>query len=70
MLTLDTILNGLTTEQMDLVIRDVQAGGGSNKCGSGSKKSRSHSKGSRSASCGSRSYSYDPCYNPCYNPCG
>lgn len=65
MLTLDAILNGLTTAQMDLVIRDVQAGGGSNKCGSRSKKSHSRSK-SRSASRCSRSYSYDPCYNPCY----
>jgi hypothetical protein len=66
MLTLDTILNGLTTEQMDLVIRDVQAGGGSNKCGSRSKKSHSRSRRSHSRSRGSCSYSYNPCHNPCY----
>ena len=64
MLTLDTILNGLTTAQMDLVIRDVQAGGGSNHCGSRSKKSRGSK--SRSRSRRSRSHSYSNCYNPCY----
>jgi hypothetical protein len=66
MLTLDTILNGLSTEQMDLVIRDVQAGGGSKKCGSGSKKTHSQSNGSCSGSHGSYSYSHNSCYKPCY----
>jgi hypothetical protein len=64
MLTLDSILNGLTEEQMDLVVGSrVQAGG--NSCS----YSKSHSKKSKKSKKSHRSHtSYcNPCY-PCY-PC-
>ncbi len=64
MLTLDSILNGLTEEQMDLVVGSrVQAGG--NSCS----YSRSHDKKAKKPKKPHPSHTYtcDPCY-PC-NPC-
>jgi hypothetical protein len=62
MLTLDTILNGLTEQQMDLVVGSrVQAG--NRGCGSSKRSHSKRSKSTKSRSCGStRKSSYHYCW--------